>query len=50
MAAAVNVKFQRLFLYVFAYNCILAHIVDACNYCKYVGNGSTDYMIKRLAT
>lgn len=49
-AAAVNVKFKRLFLFVFAYNCILAHIIDACSYCKYIGNGSMVYMVKRLAT
>lgn len=49
-AAAVNVKFKRLFLFVFAYNCILAHIIDACNYCKYIGNGSMFYKVKRLAT
>lgn len=51
MAATVNVTFQRLFLwFFFAYNCILAHIIDACNYCKYIGNGSVVYMVKRLAT
>jgi len=37
-------------LFVFAFNCILAHIIDARNYCKYIGNGSTVYMVKRLAT
>lgn len=47
MAATVNVMFQRLF---FAYNCILAHVIDACNYCKYIGNGSVVYMVKRFAT
>lgn len=49
-AAAENEKFQRLFLLVFAYICILAHRIDACNYCKYIGNGSTVYMVERLAT
>lgn len=37
-------------IFFFAYNCILAHIIDACNYCKYIGNGSVVYMVKRLAT
>lgn len=35
-AAAGNVKFKDS-----AYSCILALIIDACNYCKYIGNGST---------
>lgn len=51
MAATVNVTFQRLFLWVFfAYDGILAHVIDACNYCKYIGNGRARYMVRRLAT
>lgn len=47
-AAAGNVKFKDC---VFAYSCILALIIDACNYCKYIGNGSTLYMVtKTFAT
>lgn len=49
MAATVNVTFQSLFCdFLFAYNCIPAHVIEACNSCKYVGNGV--YMDKRLAT
>lgn len=42
--------FVVFFLFFFAYNCILAHIIDACNSCKYIGNGSVVYMVKRRAT
>lgn len=43
-AAAGNVNFKD---HVFAYSCILALIIDACNYCKYIGNGSTLYMVTK---
>lgn len=47
-AAAGNVKFKDG---VFADSCILALIIDACNYCKYIGNGSILYMVtKTFAT